>query len=280
MSRLVWWRWCIFGVFPALACGPAVSAATFFVGPKRIGVFPNQLFYWNPTNIVINVGDTVMWTNLGSIHSLEPSPTNSPEQFCGTGTNFLTSCNVTFLEPGIFHYDCFQHRSSMTGTVTVLGPIALITNPANNAIFSAPATVTVGATATDVGGTVTDVQFLSNGVSLATSTVPPYRVTLTNLAAGHYTLRARAADSSSLVTTSSPVTLRIVSPPSLAATRGANGPLQFSFNTVTGVNYVVEGALTMTNFSPIVTNPGSGGSQQFSQSNPPPAQQFFRVRLQ
>jgi len=275
-------RWCcILGVVLALVCAPSVSAATFFVGPKRLGVFPNQFFVWNPTNVVINVGDTVMWTNLGSIHSLKPTPTNSPEQFCGTGTNEIANCTVTFSTSGTFRYDCFQHIATMTGSVIVLGPTAVITNPPNNAIFAAPATVTVSADATNGGGgNVIDVRFLSNGVSIATSTVAPYRVTLSNLAVGSYTLRARATDSSQIVATSPPVTLRVAPPPLIAASRGANGPLQFSFNTVTGVNYVVEGSLVVTNFSPIVTNIGSGGAQQFFQNNPAPTQRFFRVRLQ
>lgn len=277
MPRPLLQWWCVLLALFAGASAPLVSAATFLVVPKQVSL----KFYFSPTNLTINVGDTVLWTNLGTgIHSLEASPTNAPEQFCGTGTNFISNCSVTFFTPGVFHFDCAQHLPSMTGSVTVLGPFALITNPPNNTIFAAPASVTVGADVTDVGGTVTNVQFLNNGISIATNTAAPYRVTLSNLAVGNYTLRARALDTSSLVATSPPITLRVAPPPSLVATRGTDGPLQFSFNTATNVSYVVEAGLTVTNFSPIVTNAGTGGTQQFSQSNPPPAQRFFRVRLQ
>src|ERR1043166_1631293 len=270
-------RWaCVFVALLALAGGSFVSAATFFVGPKKIGIS----FYWNPTNIVIAPGDTVMWTHLASIHSI--NPTNTTEVFCGTGTNNIESCTVTFLNSGTFPYYCFDHRSTMTGAVIVVAvpPVVTITNPMDNSIFAAPATVTAGASATNVGSSVTNVQFLSNGVAIATSTVAPYRVTLSNLVSGNYTLRARAVNNFALVTTSAPVTIRVAPPPSLAVARGTNGPLQFSFNTATNVSYVVEAGLTVTNFSPIKTNVGDGTPQSFSQSNPPPAQRFFRLRLQ
>jgi plastocyanin len=270
-------RWCCIWA-ALLACGTSVHAATFFVGPKKIGL----PYYWNPTNVTIMVGDTVMWTNLGNnVHSLEPSPTNSPEQFCGTGTNLIPSCTVTFLTPGKFFYDCYQHLPSMTGSVTVLAPPTVaITNPVHNALFPTHADVTIRASATDADGSVTNVQFLRDGIPIATSTVAPYSLTLSNVAPGYYNLRALATDNSALVTTSALVTVRVAAPPVLQLTNSPNGPLRFTFNSITGVNYVVEGSAALPAFSPIITNAGTNGPLQFSQTNPAPAQNFFRVRLQ
>ena len=59
----------------------------------------------------------------------------------------------------------------------------------------------------------------------------------------------------------------------------ASGPLQFQFNTVTGVSYVVDCGLPLTNFSPVVTNPGHGGVLQFSETNAVPSQGTCRVRV-
>jgi plastocyanin len=274
-------RWCcVWAALSALGCGPSIFAATNFVGYKRFGVGPSTTYYWLPTNLVINVGDTVRWTNLGGVHSVNPA-VGSPEPFCGTGTNEIQSCTATFNIAGLFPYDCYQHLPTMTGTVRVLAPpVVTITNPPNNSLFPTHANVLIAAQAADADGAVTNVQFLNNGVSFATSTVAPYTATLSNVAPGYYNLRARAVDNSALVTTSAVVTVRMAGPPTLALTNNPDGPLRFRFNTVTGVSYVVEGAPALTNFSSLVTNPGTGTAQEFSQTNPAPSQNFFRLRLQ
>ncbi len=278
VRQLLPWR-CIVVAFYILVCGACASAATYFVGPKRIGPLT---FYWNPTNVVINAGDTVMWTNLLMIHSVNPA-TGSPEPFCGTGTNEISSCTVTFQNPGTYPYDCYQHLPTMTGAVVVLPPlippVVVITNPPNNTVVRTGANVTLQVHATD-NGTVTNVEFRRGGIPFATSTVPPYAATWSNIAAGTHSFRARATDNEGLFTDSALVTVRAVAPPTLVVTNSSNGPLRFSYNTVSGVGYVVEGAVTLTNFSPIVTNAGNNATQQFTQTNPAPAQKFFRLRLQ
>lgn len=270
----------VFFTLLVITVGLTARAATNFVAPIQIGSFPNQKFYWKPTNVVIAVGDTVMWTNLGNIHSV--NPTNTAEVFCGTGTNNIQSCTVKFLSSGTFSYNCWDHRVSMTGEVIVVAvpPVVTITNPADNSIFAAPAIVTVSASATNAGNSVTNVQFLSNGVAIAAATAPPYRLTLSNLISGNYTLSARAMNDFALVTTSAPVTIRVAPPPNLIANRWTNGPLQFTFNTATNASYVIDAGLTVTSLTPISTNAGTGIPQTYFQSNPPPVQRFFRLRLQ
>jgi plastocyanin len=281
VRQLLPWR-CIIVVLCILAGAASVSAATYFVGAKRIGTVPNQFFYWNPTNVVINAGDTVMWTNLQSIHSVNPA-TGSPEPFCGTGTNNINSCTVTFLTPGTFPYDCYDHLPRMTGAVVVLPPLSppvvTITNPPNNTVVRTGANVTLQVQATD-NGTVTNVVFSRSSVAFATNTVPPYAATWSNIAAGTHSFRARATDNEGLFTDSASITVRAVAPPTLIVTNTPNGPMRFNFNTVAGISYVLEGAVTLTNFSPMITNFGDGGVQQFTQTNPAPAQKFFRLRLQ
>jgi plastocyanin len=248
------------------------SAATFNVSGSGTSFTPNKLTVTN--------GDTVIWT-LAAGHTVSPRG-GSTEPFCGSGN--VSSCTVTFNTGGLFLYQCNNHAFfGMTGGVQVVtagtAPIVSITNPPNNALFAEPGVVTVGVSASD-DGTVTSVRLLTNGIFAATNTIAPFGFTLSNLVAGNYTLRARAEDNQALVTTSAPVNIRVVTRPSLSFERGTNGPLQFRFNTVTGVNYVVEGSIALTNFSSIVTNAGSGSLLQFSQTNPAPAQRFFRLRLE
>jgi plastocyanin len=274
-------RWCcIWAALLALGWNVSVHAATNFVGYRRVGSGLNTQFYWVPTNLVINLGDTVRWTNLAEVHSVNPA-VNSPEPFCGTGTNEITECTVTFNIAGLFPYDCYQHLPHMTGSVRVLAPpVVAITNLAANSIFPSHANVLIQAQATDLDGSVTNVQFLSNGVAFATSPTAPHTATLSNVAAGFYQLRVRAVDDSALAATSAPVIVRVAPPLTLVPMPGVNGPIQFLFNTVTGIDYVVESSASLTNFAPVVTNVGSGSAQQFAQTNSLPAQNAFRVRLQ
>jgi hypothetical protein len=67
--------------------------------------------------------------------------------------------------------------------------------------------------------------------------------------------------------------------PVLAFARSSNGPLRFQFNSAVGINYVVERS-TLTNFSPIFTNPGTAGPITYSETNSSATQHTYRVRLQ
>jgi len=71
-----------------------------------------------------------------------------------------------------------------------------------------------------------------------------------------------------------------VNRPPLVFNRSGGGPIQVQFNSVTGVNYIVERAPLLTNFSPVATNAGNGGVLGFSETNGGPSQQTYRVRLQ
>ncbi|HWK04780.1 MAG TPA: glycosyl hydrolase family 18 protein, partial [Puia sp.] len=88
-------------------------------------------------------------------------------------------------------------------------PTVSLTAPAANASFTAPATITLQATAADADGTVTQVQFFNGGTSLGTVTTAPYTFTWSNVAAGTYTLTAVATDNSGATTTSSAVSITV-----------------------------------------------------------------------
>jgi hypothetical protein len=176
-----------------------------------------------------------------------------------------------------------QNYNNQSNTIVVSvnsPPFVIITNPVNNALFVAPGTVSVGVMATD-NVSVASVELMTNGVIAgAADTVPPYAFTLSNLPAGSYTLRARALDNQSAASTSAPVNVRIASLPTLQVLRGSNGPIQLRHNSATGINYVVERAVPLTNFSSIVTNPGNGGVIQFAETNGGAAQSTYRIRVQ
>ncbi len=79
-------------------------------------------------------------------------------------------------------------------------PTVSITSPANNATFTAPASVTINATAADADGDVTLVEFFNGATKLGEDDTAPYTFTWSNVAAGSYVLTAKATDDSSATT--------------------------------------------------------------------------------
>ncbi|MBM3754422.1 MAG: LamG domain-containing protein, partial [Acidobacteria bacterium] len=121
------------------------------------------------------------------------------------------------------------------GTSTTSAPIAIvvtapaaptvnITAPANNASFVAPASVTINANATTTQGTVTQVEFYNGATLLNSDTTAPYSFNWANVAAGNYTLTAKAIGSNGLSTTSAAVSI-LVNPPASAPVPVLRWPL-------------------------------------------------------
>ena len=119
-------------------------------------------------------------------------------------------------------------RTSAARSITVAAapnvpPTVSITAPANNATFTAPATVSITANAADSDGSITQVQFYGGDLNsnpsatlLTTDTTAPYSFDLINVAAGSYTITAKATDNSTSnnSTISSPIQFTVNTPAS------------------------------------------------------------------
>jgi predicted amidohydrolase/regulation of enolase protein 1 (concanavalin A-like superfamily) len=92
-------------------------------------------------------------------------------------------------------------------------PAVALTSPANGATFTAPANITLTATASDSDGTVTRVDFYAGATLLGSATSSPYTRSWTNVPAGTYSLVAQAIDNAGAVTTSSVVSFTVSDPP-------------------------------------------------------------------
>ncbi|TYB59245.1 cellulose 1,4-beta-cellobiosidase [Nonomuraea sp. PA05] len=92
-----------------------------------------------------------------------------------------------------------------TGTA----PTVSLTSPTAGQTFTAPATVPISANAADADGTVAKVDFYQGSTLLGTDTSSPYSYNWQNVAAGSYSITARATDNAGLVTTSSPVGITV-----------------------------------------------------------------------
>lgn len=116
--------------------------------------------------------------------------------------------------------------TSTSGAVTVSVnalPAVSITSPANGANFTAPANITITANASDSGGSISRVDFYQGTTLIGTSTASPYTISWNNVAAGSYSLTARATDNLDATTTSTAVSITVNAPPTVSITSPANG---------------------------------------------------------
>jgi hypothetical protein len=154
--------------------------------------------------------------------------------------------------------------------VTVSGklPSVTLTAPVAGAKLTAPATIGLTAAASEVGGTIVKVDFYANGMLVATKVAAPYNATWSNVAAGNYSLIAKATDSVGATQSSATVALTVVNnaPPAAALTAPVGGqsffagqPVTLAANasdsdgTVSKLEFLVDGlaigALTMPPFT-------------------------------
>jgi hypothetical protein len=88
-------------------------------------------------------------------------------------------------------------------------PTAGITSPANGASYTAPATMTINATASDSDGSVIRVEFYRGSTLIGSDTSAPYSVTWSDVAAGTYALTAVAFDDDGASTASAVVNVTV-----------------------------------------------------------------------
>jgi len=90
-------------------------------------------------------------------------------------------------------------------------PTVALTAPAPGAGAVVNTPITVSATASDVDGTVTLVEFFDGAASIGNDATSPYSITWTPLTSGAHTLTARATDDADAVTTSNAVSFAVTS---------------------------------------------------------------------
>lgn len=157
-------------------------------------------------------------------------------------------------------------------------PLVTITNPADGAVFAAPATVQIGATTAFASGPATNVAFYTNGVLLKAVQSAPFNVTAAKLPAGSYALTA-VASAPGISATSAVVNITVVSPVvvTLTSPGAVNGQFVFNYTANTGLSYVVEVSTNLVNWLSVATNMPANSPAQFSASLAPNGAQFYRV---
>ncbi|MFB9246887.1 glycoside hydrolase family 48 protein [Sphaerisporangium melleum] len=153
-------------------------------------------------------------------------------------------------------------------------PTVSLTSPSAGATFSAPATIAMAASASDTDGTVSKVDFYQGSTLLGTDTTAPYTYTWANVAAGSYSLTARATDNSGLTTTSSPVGVTVsgtqtssivANPTTLLVSEGGSATYSVSLSRAPSSNVTVTTTKASGGDADLTVS--SGGSLTFTPSN-------------
>lgn len=116
-------------------------------------------------------------------------------------------------------------------STTPAGPSIALTSPTPTSAFTAPATISLAATASVSSGSISDVRFYNGTTLLNTDNAAPYAFSWTNVAAGTYTVRAVVTDNTSK-TAEATVTFKV-------------NPAQEPYN---GTAHVIPGIIQMEHF--------------------------------
>lgn len=140
------------------------------------------------------------------------------------------------------------------GAVTTSAPVPIIVNAppsvslAALATQNAPCTWTLSATASDSDGTISQVQFFNGATSLGIDTTAPYNAPLSGVAAGSYSLTAKATDNRGSVTTSLPVTAVCNALPTVSITNPIAGSTQSTFFDLTAAAADSDGSIVSVQY--------------------------------
>ena len=176
-----------------------------------------------------------------------------------TDNIYLSITFTSFSSGGIYSY-----VRSTFGAAQVV-PSVSITSPADGTVLAAPAAFTIGADASATGGTVTNVDFLTNGVLAGTATAAPFSVSLSNVHVASYAITA-VATAAGISATSAVVNIAVVPPPSVAITNPVPGAvLAEPANVLIAANAsVVRGTITNVQFYNGATLLGSATAAPFA----------------
>jgi regulation of enolase protein 1 (concanavalin A-like superfamily) len=193
------------------------------------------------------------------------------------GSDSLTMGTTVFVGIAVAsHNPSSAIRATVTDfAVTASGtanqpPAVTLTAPADGTSYTAPASMTLTASASDPEGKLAKVEFYRGSTLLGTDTTSPYSFTWSSVAAGTYSLTAVAYDTAGLETTSSGVTVTVGTtsnkPPTVTLTAPSGGA---NFTAPASISFAAtasdpEGKLAKVEFYSGPTLLGTDTSSPFS----------------
>ena len=207
----------------------------------------------NPANVTSGSTSTLTWS------STDATSCAASGDWSGIKATFGSQSVLPLNASNTYTLNCSGPLGSASNAAVVsvgalpnTPPTVALTAPTFGASFTAPASITLSATAaaTVASATISQVDFYNGTTLLGTATASPYSYTWTNVPAGSYSLTARATDSLGSATTSSAVVATVTPPPRAATlTNPASGaifentatiPLAATASTPTGTIAKIE----------------------------------------
>jgi RHS repeat-associated protein len=213
-----------------------VSAGSYTVGATATDFLNHSV----STNVPVRVWPLPVITNTTPTNSVSPSATVALSAWAWASTNFSvrfylftnylgtgsTTDNTNFTlsfstnRPG--HYPITAVVSNgfgaqvaslirvFTVTNTTTAPTVWIAYPTNGSVFPAGVDLTLTASNINGSGTVTNVEFFANHLSLGSDPATPWRVQASSWKPGTYDLIARATDTLGITAVSTQATITVV----------------------------------------------------------------------
>ena len=231
-------------------------------------------FSFSPDPVNIVTGEAVFWSDDGT----------GPYEIISDSsawTPFYTPGGVLFLTPGTYTYhDDFGDFGTIYVTAN-LPPSVTITNPAANAVLTAPATFEFSVDASDPDDGLSDVEFYVGANLVDDVFSAPFATGITNLAAGTYVLTAIAYDNVGATATNS-ITIYVQNPApvSLSSPRVVAGQFLFQASGLvpgkTNVLQTSTNLLSPANWVSVSTNVAATNTVSFTNSAQT-KRSFFRL---
>lgn len=203
--------------------------------------FENQPAPWANYSSSGNQG-LIRW-NTGNVFVNSPIPTWAPNSTVFTPPYSYTLESGSTVKASVMA----GAGSGGSGGGGNAAPTVSLTSPANGATFTAGSNIAIAANAADSDGTVSRVEFFQGSTLLGTDTTSPYSFTWNGVAAGSYSLTARATDNQGATTTSAArsITVGSGSSPvvvqSETGTRDSAGVVETEHAGWSGTGYVNTG---------------------------------------
>ncbi len=220
------------------------------VTPSKGVQFQRRTSTGGSTAATLVSGAAPSWLKLERVgSSVTASRSADGVTWTAIGTQTVTLPSTVYVGLAVTSHSALRRATGTFASVTVSGPTTppvanqaptvSLTAPATGAAFTAPASVSLAATAADTDGTVSSVDFYAGSTLVATDTAAPYTYTWANVAAGSYSITAVARDNAGATTTSAAHAVTV-------AAAGNQAPVISLTSPVNGATFTAPGSLALT----------------------------------
>ncbi|MFY0654715.1 MAG: discoidin domain-containing protein [Cyclobacteriaceae bacterium] len=173
----------------------------------------------------------------------------------------IYKCRLTVSDGTYSSNDFVQIIVSETGNTD---PVVSITSPSNNSSFTGGAEITITASASDLDGEITVVEFYDGETKIGEDNTEPYSLVWTGTSIGEHELTAKATDNDNAFGTSQMVNVTIQQV--LSCTETSSESIQGSFTTGYSVNFETIGTDVVVTFELLDADKSSGNAYLWQES--------------